>query len=392
MKKIAADLIITNVGSPLTDSYLLIDDRGTVIDIVPDNGEGDIERHHGVITPGFVNAHCHLELSHLKNQIDTGTGLIPFIKGVVTLRDFPQEIIDQAIIEADQLMFDNGIVAVGDISNKLDTRMVKDQSPIRYYTFVEMFDFLQEKDAKAIFQDYYKVYEEQSVQGDNEKSVVPHAPYSVSKNLFSAINELNGDNKVVSIHNQELIAENELFLNKSGKFIDFYRDFGIDIDQFEAIGHTSIRYAMEHMNPKNPTLFVHNTQSSLADIERAQRWNDHVYWVTCPNANLYIENRLPDYTKFIDTGATVCIGTDSLTSNWTLSVLEEMISIKKYQSYLDDLEIIRWGTLNGAKALGFDTNLGTIEKGKSPGINLIKLEVIDHKFTLAEAQGIQKLA
>jgi cytosine/adenosine deaminase-related metal-dependent hydrolase len=111
----------------------------------------------------------------------------------------------------------------------------------------------------------------------------------------------------------------------------------------------------------------------LTDDRQLQ--SGHCYWVTCPNANLYIENMLPNYRNFLDTNARVCIGTDSLTSNWQLSVLEEMKTISKFQSYVPFETILRWATLNGAEALGFDDEFGSFETGKKPGINLLNLDV-----------------
>lgn len=122
------------------------------------------------------------------------------------------------------------------------------------------------------------------------------------------------------------------------------------------------------MDPSKRTLFVHNTMTRMADIQAAQRWSDHVYWATCANANLYIENKLPKYQEFIDAGAIMTIGTDSLTSNWQLSIVEEMKTIHKYCRYVDFDTLIQWATANGAKALGFEDTLGTIEVGKKPGL------------------------
>ena len=128
------------------------------------------------------------------------------------------------------------------------------------------------------------------------------------------------------------------------------------------------------MNPENRTLFVHNTLTSQADIEAAQAWSPNVFWATCANANLYIENRLPNYQHFINTNARMTIGTDSLTSNWQLSILEEMKTIQRFQSYLSFDILLKWATLNGAQALGFDDTLGSIEVGKTPGLSLLNLK------------------
>lgn len=394
MNKITADLIITNDGAPITDGIVVYDQDGLILDVIhtvsPSELDG-VQKLNGVLVPGYVNAHCHLELSHLKGVIPTGTGLIPFIQGVVTLRDFPQALIDEKIAAGDQEMYENGIVAVGDISNKVDTASVKDRSKIRYYTFVEMFDFLQDAQARATFEQYQAVYEGQSTAGHNKKSYVPHAPYSVSQSLFGLVNEHNSPGSTISIHNQELEAENDLFIDKTGGFIDFFKGFNISIDDFEPIGKSSIHYALQHLEPHFKTIMVHNTKSSIDDISYAQLRNQETYWATCPNANLYIENTLPNYQVFQDCGAKVCIGTDSLSSNWQLSIFEEMKTIKRYQSKINDLDIVKWATYNGAQALGYD-DLGRIKKGTTPGLNHIDVHIVDGKFDLNQAKSSTRIA
>lgn len=393
MQKYTADLIVTNDGPAIENGTIIINETtGEILEVLPESESIEGAKHlKGIIVPGYVNAHCHLELSHLKGIISTGTGLIPFIEGVVTLRDFEQHIIDQKIIEADQYMYDSGIVAVGDISNKIDTAAVKRSSKIRYYTFVEMFDFLQEANAQATFDQYQEVYQGQSGEEDgNNKSFVPHAPYSVSQQLFDKVNQYNTKGATISIHNQELQAENELFLRKEGRFLDFYKNFNIPLTAFQATGQTSIYYMMEHLKPDFKTLMVHNTQTTKEEIRATVDWNPDVHWVTCPNANLYIENALPNYQHFIETEANVCIGTDSLSSNWQLSIFEEMKTIKKFQSGVEDQMIIKWATRNGALALGYE-DLGVIAKGWTPGLNHIDVKVDNGQFDLTEAVSSNRL-
>lgn len=376
MRKISADKIFPVSSVPIENGVIIIDENGKIlkIDERKNYDETELEIHSGIIVPGFINTHCHLELSHMKGAVNTGTGLIPFISAVVQYRNFPQEEINAAIENADREMWENGIVAVGDISNKLDTARVKENSNIKYYTFVEMFDFLQDANAQNTFDGYMEVFDGQSDGNGNRKSCVPHAPYSVSEKLFELINQKNQEGCTVSIHNQELEHENNLFLSKTGGFLDFYKGFQIPLDNFRATGKTAIHYALENMNPNWRTLFVHNTMTSKTDIEAAQNWSDKVFWATCANANLYIENRMPQYEKFIETNAKMTIGTDSLTSNWQLSVLDEMKTIAKFQSYVEFETMLKWATLNGAEALGFEVDLGSLEIGKTPGLNLLNLD------------------
>lgn len=375
MKKISADWVFPISSAPIENGVVITDDTGKILALESraQHDPASLEMHRGILVPGFVNTHCHLELSHMKGKVDTGTGLIPFITGVVTQRNAAPELIAEAIEKAEAEMRAGGIVAVGDISNAVDTFAVKAAGRMRYYTFVELFDFLQEAGSEKAFSDWSAVYEQIEVAPGSARALAPHAPYSVSKSLFQKINDFNAKSGLtVSIHNQETPPENELFERGSGAFRDFYGGFGISLEQFEPTGRPSIYYALEHLNPANRTLFVHNTLTTRTDIAAAHAWSANVFWATCPNANLYIENRLPDYRAFLDTHARVTIGTDSLTSNWQLSILEEMKTIARYQSYVPFETLLRWATLNGAQALGFDDTLGSLEAGKTPGIVLLQ--------------------
>lgn len=398
MRKITADYIFPVSQPPIKNGVVITDDKGKIkkLDTRENHDPTSLETYKGVIIPGFINTHCHLELSHMKGVAPTGTGLIPFITTVVQHRDVPQEKIDAAIEKADQEMYDGGIVAVGDISNKADTAKVKRKSSIRYYTFVEMFNFLNDDMAQQTYDGYFEVYEKQADKRGNKKSVVPHSPYTVSPKLFDLINAANDQPSTVSIHNQETPHEDLFFMKKKGALVDFYKGFGIPIRHFKKTGKHSIYYAMQNMDPAHRTLFVHNTMTTAEDIVAAHQWGtnnqqsttNNVYWATCANANLYIENRMPDYQRFIDNDAKMTIGTDSLTSNWQLSVLEEMKTIQRFQSYVDFETLLKWATLNGAKALGYEKDLGSIEKGKKPGLNLLNL---GKGFTLKNSTKVKRI-
>ena len=375
MRKISANKIYPVSSSPIENGVIIVDDNGKIIaiDTLENYDKTTIEFFEGVIVPGFINAHCHLELSHLNGVAQTGTGLIDFISQVIKNRNHSQEIIQEAIAREEKNMIDSGIVAVGDISNTTDSFAQKRKENLHYYTFVEYFDLFQENNTENILQQYDAVYNALTETAKNKKSKVPHAPYSVSRKLFEMLKQ-DQQAETISIHNQETLPENELFLSKTGDFISFYNRIGCDSRDIPKLEKPSIYYALEYLQKENRNLFVHNTLTTKEDIENAhlQLSKEKVFWATCPNANLYIENCLPNYKNFIETNAQVCIGTDSLTSNWQLNVLEEMKTILKYQSYVDFETVLTWATVNGAKALGFADSLGTIEIGKTPGLVLIK--------------------
>lgn len=388
MYKITANKIYTLTSEPLENHVVIYDDNGKIqaIEDIKEHDKSSVKTYNGIICPGFVNTHCHLELSHMKGLVNTGTGLLPFLQSVVQYRDFPEEQILDAITKGDEEMYREGIVAVGDISNKTDTIATKRSSKIRYYTFVEMFDFMQSSMTEATIDQYQKVYDSHSDSNGNKKAFVPHAPYTVSEGLYEFIRNENYQESTISIHNQETPEEDSLFKNKEGGFLDFYKGVGFSLDKFEKTGKGSIYHAMKYMNAMVKTLFVHNTLTTKEDIRNAHDWNFKTYWATCANANLYIENKLPDYQAFIDENAKMTIGTDSLTSNWQLSVMEEIKTIRKYKSFVPFETLLTWACKNGAEALSYDDELGTIEVGKTPGLVHINAHLSeDNKIDISKS-------
>ena len=337
--------------------------------------------HEGILCPGFVNAHCHLELSHLKDMIPPHTGLIPFLQKIPSYRtQFTDEQIKTARHEAYHELLKNGVVAVGDIVNITDTLDIRALDKLHVHSFVECIGFT-EAHARERF-DYSKsVYDAFAKQQPNKKilrqSIVPHAPYSVSKAVFDLIDK-HHLHSLVSIHNQEAIAENDYYCYKKGTVRDLLSGFGIDDTFFSASGKSSLQTYTEWLSKQHPILFVHNTYTAKEDLDIAVFRFEKTSWCLCPNANLYIENKLPDVTMLSNADVNICIGTDSIASNQQLSVLAELLTLKENFSFLSWDTLLRWATMNGAEALNMQEKIGSFEAGKQPGIiNLLHLEEPD---------------
>jgi cytosine/adenosine deaminase-related metal-dependent hydrolase len=381
-KKFQSDQLFT--GYELLDgSHILItDDEGRVKDIVtePDAGD-DIQKYQGVLCPGFINCHCHLELSHLKNVIPPHTGLIEFLCSVVTKRNFDPQKIQEEIVKAEKEMYDNGIIAVGDIGNTADTAGIKSRSKIHWQNFVEVIGFTDEK-AEENIEHYKKVLEIlkfalQSSPISHRSSLVPHAPYSISTKTFQLINQLTRE-KIISIHNQEHPAEDELYKTGGGGYLRLFKIFGVDRSPFPVTGKSSIRSCLPHFNNKQTILLIHNTYMPEEDILWAKNYADEnglkLVYCLCPNANLYIENKLPPVELFVRHNCHLVIGTDSYSSNWQLSIAKEIGALASMPGFKNTGSLtlfLQWATINGAKALQWDDELGSFEKGKKPGITLL---------------------
>lgn len=378
MRRFSADFIYTLEEEPIENGIIVTDDNGKILAVTDEKAllDPDIERFEGIIVPGFVNAHCHLELSHLHKKIQKGKGLIPFIKDVILNRAEKEEIVLEAMKVADEEMYRNGIVAVGDISNLAISSSIKDKSKIKYHTFVEMLG-LEASKSTAIIDEALLLSEK----FNGPSSITPHAPYSVSKKLIKDLTKYCKDHEnIIAIHSQESDDENFLYRFKEGAFIQFYKEMNINTDSFTAQSKNSLQSLLPFMPEKPNTLLVHNTYTTLKDIYFTKRFSRELYWCFCPNANLYIEKRLPSFEFFKHSEYPITIGTDSLASNQKLCILSEMKVLQKNikDLYLENL--LKWATINGARFLNLDNHLGSIAIGKIPGLNLIS-NVKNQKLT-----------
>ncbi len=371
MRILQASYIIPLNSAPIANGYLYIEDDGTVIHVskeTPITDQFEVEVYEGLICPGFVNTHCHLELSHMKEQMSEGTGLAKFVDEVPKRRQ--QEANKSILIEkADEEMCQAGIVAVGDISNTSESIETKKKSPIQYHSFVELYGL--ERDAAT-----HKMEEGIVLLGEFEKnnlaaSIVPHAPYSVSPDLLQKIYSHN-EGSLLSIHHQETSSENELFIEGQGELAETFLKKGFDLSAHLHFGKSSTEFSLTpYLSPSQKVLLVHNTYSSAEDIDRVASHFSDAYWCTCPKANWYIERRLPNYHLWLEKNLKITVGTDSLASNDTLSILEELKLIQSKFPAISTNELLSWACKNGAEFFEFQS-LGTFESGKKPGVLLIE--------------------
>jgi cytosine/adenosine deaminase-related metal-dependent hydrolase len=377
-RKIQADRLFDGQAFRPPGSVLVIGADGTVKTVLSREDAGDdIDIVPGLLCPGFINAHCHLELSHLKGLVPAGTGLVEFLVQVVTKRDTVSVDIQQAIAEADRQMYEAGIAAVGDICNTTDTFAVKQQSRIAWTNFVEVLSFRDETARERVqhytgVRDRFRTLRETPYRGTAtvRSSLVPHAPYSISPLSYQLIDEATAG-EVISMHNQETPAEDELFLHGGGDFLRLYNLFGSHTPPNPVTGRSSLQSILPRFTQGQTLLLIHNTCTSEADLRFALEYEKaaglQIYFCLCANANRYIENRMPPAEMLLQAGAKIVLGTDSLSSNYQLSIAEEIKTIRSHIPSIPLETLLGWASLQGAKALRRDDVLGSFETGKQPG-------------------------
>jgi aminodeoxyfutalosine deaminase len=353
-KKFRADQLFDGYNLLNNQQVLITTAEGVIENIVSINEAGDdVQQFIGILSPGFINCHCHLELSHMKGMINEKTGLVDFVFKVVTQRHFPEEEILNAIENAENEMLLNGIVAVGDICNNTLALKQKIKRRIYYHNFIEASGF-NPQIATPRFERSLEFFKEHAQYFPVElNSIVPHAPYSVADELWKKIIHFPC-NELMTIHNQETIAENEWFIDKKGDFIDFYKKMNIDTAFFRASGKSSLHSYLLKFLKSQSLILVHNIHTSEDDLLFAKKTGKNIAWCLCPNANLYIGGQLPAVDLFIKNDCMMVLGTDSLASNHQLSILEEMKTIGRHFPGIGADQLLRWATINGAKALQMD--------------------------------------
>ena len=375
MRYLSADVIFPIHKPLIINGILIIDENGIIIDLLDPaideiSDSLPVEKFEGILCPGFVNAHCHLELSHLKGKFAQGKGLPYFIKEIITNRDAKEEEILQAITWADAEMYESGIVAVGDISNSATTLTQKRSSKIYYHTFVEIFDISSDRAAETF--DKGKILQHIFLEAGQNASISPHATYSVSQSLLKLISDyVEKSGSLLSIHNQETESENEMFVRGTGALFERLRQQTNAFSDWKPEGKTSLSTLIGILNLNSPMQLVHNTFTGINDIRLALSNQRNFYWCLCVNANLFIENTLPDIRLLSQEGCKITVGTDSYASNTSLSVLDELKTINNNYPEIDLAEILKWATLNGSDFLKQEKKYGSFEIGKMPGINNI---------------------
>jgi cytosine/adenosine deaminase-related metal-dependent hydrolase len=357
----------------LDNSHVLIVGTDNRIEaIVPKEAAGpDVLEFSGILSPGFINAHVHLELSAMRGLIPPGGGMTRFLMSVMQQRSLDPEMIRRSIEEAEGEMVRNGIVAAGDICNTSDTVYQKQKAKLQYHHFIELTGFI-----PSLAEDRYakgQLLLDQFLSSVPGKStLVPHAPYSVSPELFQRI-AAGKNNQLISIHHQESADEEEFMLRGSGPMRSLFEHLRIDLSFFQPTGSPILPRTLSYFRPQHQLMLVHNVRLNIQDVKYIQEHRNvlpELFFCLCPNANLYIGNGLPDLDLLMQSGLPIVLGTDSLASNTQLSILDEMKVLKKHFPHIPTQQLLEWATYQGARALQLDAVYGSLEKGKSPGLVL----------------------
>jgi cytosine/adenosine deaminase-related metal-dependent hydrolase len=320
------------------------------------------------ILPGLVNAHTHLELSYLRHRIPAGNDFVTWIRGVVASRRAQPdprgpEVLDgiaEGIAEAVRY----GTVLVGDISNTLETFAPLAESPLSGVVFNEILRF-NAPDPEAVVEQACRQIDSLGGNADVRASLAAHAPYSVAPAVFRAIRRaMDGRPSVpCSVHLSESRDEVEFIRAGSGAWRRFLDDVGAWDPTWGAPGTSPVTF-LEHEGFLDArTLAVHGVQMTSADLALLAARGTTL--VTCPRSNTHTGAGTPPVAAFYASGVRIAIGTDSLASTEDLNVFAELAALRALAPAVPASRLLESATLEGARALGFEADFGTIAPGKS---------------------------
>jgi cytosine/adenosine deaminase-related metal-dependent hydrolase len=366
--KYRASWVVPIAGPPIRDGWVAIE-GGRISGVGQDAKSSPDDRDLGrvAIMPGMVNAHTHLELSHLRERVPASPDFVSWIRTVVASRRPDSDPQASHIVEGVQRGIDEavrfGTAVVGDISNTLVPVALLACSPLAGVVFYELIRFNAPDPAGFVNQALRQVNALPS--SDRVRiSLAAHAPYSVSPLVFRAIRQaVDGEALgAYSVHLSESAAEVEFIKNGSGPWRAFLEDVGAWNPEWRPHGGSPVEYvdACGFLGAK--AVVVHGVQMSAPDLARLATHDATL--VTCPRSNVRTGAGIPPVARFYQSGVRVAIGTDSLASTPDLNVFAELAELRQLVPAVPASRLLESATRHGARALGFDADYGTIEAGK----------------------------
>ena len=378
MRRISAEYLYDGSSyEPLRNAYVKVADDGTVLAVGKvENPEAEPEFHRGAIVPGFVNTHCHLELSYLKGKFRKGTGMAGFIDQINEMRDtssMEEKKADIAFWMNE--MWKRGVTAMGDISNCSDTFECKADSPMYTRTFLEVFG-TEPQDCQDVIDNVLELQKTAEKYGI-DAAPGPHACYTMSPELLTAVSAIGLKSGYLSVHSEETQEEEDMMISGSGPMWENRRKAGMSVPP--VTGKSSLLYFIDRLEKAHPApfdehiLLVHECCMNEEGMHAVKNVMKNAYIALCPCSNIFIHNALPPIGLMRKEGLRLTIGTDSLSSNDDLDMVREMFCIQENFPDVPLGEIISWATRNGAEFLGKGDVYGRLAKGFKSGV-----AVIDH--------------
>lgn len=365
---------------PIRDAWLQIE-RGRIVAFghtqpgdftAPDEIDlGDV-----AVLPGLVNAHTHLELSWMRGRIAETADFAAWIRTIIQLKNEARHHSAEAAIAIDEAIREArayGTALVGDVSNTLGTSRALRERGMAAVVFHELLGFRSE-DATTLMEDATGRIQTEPASGLVRHAIAPHAPYSVSPALFELIRgaRLRDSSSRTTVHLGESAAELEFLERGSGPCRTSLEQMGKWDTSWAPPRCGPVEYLERLAFLDERVLVVHGVHFTVSELQRLAEIGATL--VTCPRGNVRTGAGTPPIEEFFESGVRVAVGTDSLASVPDLNLFAELAEMRRLAPALPARVLLESATINGARALGFDDEFGTIDAGKRDAVITVRLD------------------
>jgi cytosine/adenosine deaminase-related metal-dependent hydrolase len=372
----SADWVLPISEAPIGGGAVAIDE-GRIVSVAARDGSEDVALGRVALLPALVNAHTHLELSYLHGRIPSAPNFLEWVRPMLAARRERAGLDDQAIlaaaVEAIGRARATGTGLVGDVSNTLAAVPLLREARMPACVFHELIGF-RGLDADGQVAGARRAIDAVPVSDDLRLSLAPHAPYSVSPALFSAIRrdlDERGGQAVSTVHLGESPEEVELLKKGTGPWRALLEEMGVWNEAWQVPGCSPVEYLSDLGFLQNRVLAVHGVQLDGSDLARLRTLG--VTIVSCPRSNRYVGVGSPPLEAFYAMDLDVALGTDSLASVDDLNMFAELAEARRIAPRVPARSLLRSATLTGATALGFGDDYGSIEPGKRAALIAVRV-------------------
>ena len=361
--------IVPISGPPMRDGWVTVD-CGRIVAATaryPGAGAREVDLGDVAVMPGLVNAHTHLELSYLRDEVPPASQFVTWIRHVIAARRTHPDARSAEILTEIERAIDEAIASgtalVGDISNTLVTFAPLARSALAGVVFYELIQFAA-PDPRAFVEARCRQLEVLAPTERVRCSLAAHAPYSVGPLVFRAIREAvdRAPFAPCSVHLSESAEEMEFIRSGRGPWRELLTELGVWDPAWVPPGGTPVQFLHESGFLDRRVLAVHAVHATEEDLK--QLAEKGVTVVTCPRSNGHTGAGAPPIGEFYRAGVRVAVGTDSLASCPDLNVFAELATMRALAPHVPASRLLDSATREGARALGFDAEYGTIEPGK----------------------------
>lgn len=363
--RLTAHTVLTMEGPIYTPGYIDVN-QGVITDVGPLAAGDNIEYPDFLLMPGFVNAHCHLELTSLgpirPEKPELKQPFVPWIRKLIEQkRQLSLEEQKRGMEEGIQNLMHSGVTTLGDhISHDCPTE-IHAASPLKGRLFAEVLG-TQPEVSEKIYADLKMMRDAWDEQASHFSfHIVPHSIHGVYPGIFSQIQ--NNEHPPLSTHIAESDDEDEYFSKKGGPLWKLIRERGV---QPQHQNRSALNYLIEENFDLSKFLFIH--ANYFTDDEITSIANHNVSVVHCPGSHAFFNHKEFPLLALENSNINIALGTDSLASNTQLNFLHEIQLLKNAFKHLSFEKILHMATINGAKALKMDKTVGSIKTGKSADI------------------------